>query len=472
MPPLADLPAVEVPRRTPDALATELVQALAGIARWESGWPAFESDQTLAIPASRLQSALAELIDRLSDNYPYFHPGYAGQMLKPPHPVAAIAYAVAQRINPNNHALDGGPATARMEQETVADLAAMFGYQTHLGHLTSSGTIANLEALWVSRELRPGQAIAYSAQAHYTHERMCGVLGLEGAALPSDSVGRMDLDALEQRLRRGGIGTIVATAGTTSLGAVDPIPQILALARQHGARVHLDAAYGGFFALLAGTDEAVLDPADAAAFRAIAESDSVVVDPHKHGLQPYGCGSVLFRDPSVGHLYKHDSPYTYFTSNELHLGEISLECSRAGAAAAALWTTLRCFPLRPDEGLGPVLRKTRGAARRWADLIRVDDRIRLIVEPSLDILCFYGTTPDRTASSISALTERIFRDGMSDPARPLYLAKLNVAPPLLSGQGIVWDQPTTTVLRSVLMKPEHLEEVRRLHERLISLLKD
>ena len=54
------------------------------------------------------------------------------------------------------------------------------------------------------------------------------------------------------------------------------------------------------------------------------EADSIVVDPHKHGLQPYGCGAVLFKDPSIGTFYKHDSPYTYFTSDDLHLGEISL----------------------------------------------------------------------------------------------------------------------------------------------------
>ena len=78
----------------------------------------------------------------------------------------------------------------------------------------------------------------------------------------------------------------------------------------------------------------------------------MVVDPHKHGLQPYGCGAVLFRDPSVGRLYKHDSPYTYFTSDELHLGEISLECSRAGASAAALWLTLRSLDLAPILAAG------------------------------------------------------------------------------------------------------------------------
>ena len=70
-----------------------------------------------------------------------------------------------------------------------------------------------------------------------------------------------------------------------------------------------------------------------------------MIDPHKHGLQPYGCGCVLFRDPAAGALYKHDSPATYFTSDQLHLGEISLECSRPGASAVALWATMRLLPL-------------------------------------------------------------------------------------------------------------------------------
>ena len=113
----------------------------------------------------------------------------------------------------------------------------------------------------------------------------------------------------------------------------------------------------------------------AAPFAAIARADSVVVDPHKHGLQPYGCGCVLFADPAVGRLYAHDSPYTYFTSGELHLGEISLECSRAGAAAAALWTTLRALPLT-RAGLGRHLggRARGGAGARGR--ARRDDRAR------------------------------------------------------------------------------------------------
>src|SRR5207247_8456562 len=101
------------------------------------------------------RAALTELADRLANTYPFPDPHYAGQMLKPPHPVAWAAYAAAMLLNPNNHALDGGPATASMEREAVAAMAEMFGLQTHLGHLAASGTIANLEALWVARELRP-----------------------------------------------------------------------------------------------------------------------------------------------------------------------------------------------------------------------------------------------------------------------------------------------------------------------------
>src|SRR5215213_398109 len=296
-------------------------------ARWEPVEPAPATE----VPEDRLAAAWEEYTGRLQDNYPFFHPRYAGQMLKPPHPVAMAGYLAAMTVNPNNHALDGGPATGAMEKEVVADLAAMFRLPGDtLGHLTSSGTIANLEALWVARQLHPGKAVA-----HGTHARMCEVLGVGSVAVPADAAGRMDLDALEQVLTSGRVGTVVLTAGTTGLGAVDPVAEALALRDRYGCRLHVDAAYGGFFALLAAdTDgDKLLGPETAARLRAVGACDSVVVDPHKHGLQPYGCGAVLFRDPGVGRLYRHDSPYTYFTSDELHLGEISLECSRAGAAA-------------------------------------------------------------------------------------------------------------------------------------------
>src|SRR3712207_4765529 len=106
------------------------------------------------------------------------------------HPVAVAAYLAAMCVNPNNHALDGGPVTSEMEHEAVADLGAMFGLPAEaLGHLTASGTIANLEALWVARELTPGGVVLHGEGAHYTHERMCGVLGVRSEAVPADASG-------------------------------------------------------------------------------------------------------------------------------------------------------------------------------------------------------------------------------------------------------------------------------------------
>jgi len=311
-------------RRTIEALP----RAVDDLDRGFANLPLFEAADA---GRDRIPEVLEEVARRLGDNYPYFHPLYAGQMLKPPHPVARAAYSLATWVNPNNHALDGGRASSAMEKEAVAALAAMFGWDLHLGHLTSGGTMANLEALWVAGRLTPGRKILASEQAHYTHERISGVLQLPFEKLAVDPRGRIDAAALEQRLEAGDVGCVVATLGTTGLGAVDPLPAILRLRERFGFRIHVDAAYGGYFGLVNN-----LAAEARAAFDRIGEADSIVIDPHKHGLQPYGCGCVLFRDPAVGSLYKHDSPYTYFSSRKLHLSEISLECSRPGASAIAL----------------------------------------------------------------------------------------------------------------------------------------
>ena len=425
-----------------------LEQATKSVREWESGFGGVQPHPSLGVSDERFAPAFAEFTERLADNYPYFHPRYAGQMLKPPHPAAVVGYLTAMLINPNNHALDGGPATSRMEREVVDQLAAMFGYSEHLGHLTTSGTIANLEALFVARQTHPDRGVAYSAEAHYTHGRMCGVLGMSGHPVPVDDRGRMDLDALTQVLRTNAIGTVVLTAGSTGLGAVDPIDSALALCREHGVRVHVDAAYGGFFILLAGREEISAEP-----WRAIAECDSVVVDPHKHGLQPYGCGAVLFRDPAVGRHYLHDSPYTYFTSEELHLGEIRLECSRAGAAAAALWLTFRLLPPTPD-GLGEVLAAGRRAALNLAELIAASDRLGLYQQPDLDIVSYY---PAHAAlSEVDEHSARMLHEGMTDPADPVFLSTLRVGADAFTARHpeIRADASGARILRSVLMKPE------------------
>ncbi|MSO47294.1 MAG: aspartate aminotransferase family protein [Thermoleophilia bacterium] len=408
-------------------------------------------------PPAEWLEALAALADRLGQSYPFADAQYLGQMLKPPHPVAWAGYAMAMLLNSNNHALDGGPATAYLEQEAVDQIARMLHQEIHLSHLTASGTIANLEALWVARSLHPGKVIVSGAHAHYTHARISEVVGVRHETVPSTDHGTLDLSALEERLQRGGVGTVVATLGSTGLGMVDRIDRIADLCDEYDARIHVDAAYGGFFTLLAdgGTPGVAREP-----FDALARVDSIAIDPHKHGLQPYGCGCIIFRDPTVGHLYRHDSPYTYFTSDDLHPGELSLECSRSGATAAALWATLRAVPLTRD-GLGSHLASARTAALALAERIRLLDDWMLVLEPDLDIVCWHPS--GTTASGVSAATEVAFAQLAE---RGWHVAKLVVN---ATDLGLEADQPAVTVLRSTLMKREHADIVDEFADVLASL---
>lgn len=416
-----------------------------------------------------LDEILAETAHRLGDNYPYFHPFYAGQMLKPPHPVARAAYALAMTINPNNHARDGGRASSAMEIEAVAEIAAMFGWggTPFLGHLTSSGTFANLEALWIAGQTAeaeesqgtkgPGSLrrhrIVGSEQAHYTHQRISGVLQLQYDSVETDDRGRICLDALETELRKGDVGTVVVTMGTTAIGAIDPLDEIVALREKYGFRIHVDAAYGGYFRLIPDA----LEDSGRKAFMAIDQADSIVVDPHKHGLQPYGCGCVLFRDPAVGRFYKHDSPYTYFTSKELHLGEISLECSRAGAAAVALWATQRLLPLVQGGVFAQGLANGRAAALELDRRLREDGAGRFSClaagKPETDIVVW--KLHAEPAERASELAGEIFA---ACAARNLHLALVQLPQRWFhSGNESLQAKGTerVTCLRSVLMKPEH-----------------
>lgn len=421
----------------------------AALDRLEAGFAALPPVTTSTPDVQAVETVLLDVAERLRDNYPYFHPLYAGQMLKPPHPVARLAYMLAMWINPNNHALDGGRASSEMEKEAVAEIARMFGWGTHLGHLTGGGTMANLEALWVAGQQHPGTKVVASVQAHYTHRRISGVLGLEFESVPCDRRGRMDVNALDGLLRQGGVGTVVATIGTTSTGSVDPLPELLDLRDRYHFRLHADAAYGGYFTL-AGN----LAAETRSTFERLSEVDSIVIDPHKHGLQPYGCGCVVFRDPSVGRLYKHDSPYTYFSSNDLHLGEISLECSRPGAAAAGLWATQKLLPLVNDGEFAQMLGQSRAAALELYNRVNSDERYLTAFPPELDIVIW---APRAARVSKASEFARLIYDEAARRQLHLALAELPVDFFDPGAAGMERDQETITCLRSVLMKPEHRE---------------
>jgi tyrosine decarboxylase/aspartate 1-decarboxylase len=413
--------------------------------------------------AEKIEKIILDTAEIMKNNYPYFHPYYAGQMIKPPHPIARLAYMLSLWINPNNHALDGGRASSQLEKEAVAEIAKLFGWNNFLGHLTGGGTMANMEALWISGKTKPDQKIVASEQAHYTHKRISDVLGLRFQSVPCDEKARLDIPSLKQILNKGDVGTVVATIGTTGTGSVDSLPEILELKEQYDFRLHADAAYGGYF-ILANN----LNPETQRVYDCLHKVDSIVIDPHKHGLQPYGCGCILYKDPGVGQFYKHDSPYTYFTSPELHLGEISLECSRPGASAVALWATQKLLPLVPNEEFAQGLSKSRKAALALYKKIISDGRFKTIFPPELDILVWAPNSG--SASQISNRSEEIFHAAAEDN---LHLATFKYPSSLLKNKwpDVIFDQQEVICLRSCLMKPEHYDWVERIWNILDNVVK-
>jgi tyrosine decarboxylase/aspartate 1-decarboxylase len=428
-----------------------------GLEKLEQGFSDLP-DFTPQFDETAIADVISDVAERMHENYPYFHPQYAGQMLKPPHPVARIAYAMSLWVNPNNHALDGGRASSAMEKECIVELAAMFGWDKPLGHLTGGGTMANLEALWVAGRLHPGKQVLASSQAHYTHSRISEVLGLPFAPVPVTANGRMDVAEIETLLRQGRVGTVVVTMGNTGLGAVDDLSEILKLQEKFDFRIHADAAYGGYFMLADGLNEDTRQFYDD-----LTKVDSIVIDPHKHGLQPYGCGCILFKDATVGSLYKHDSPFTYFSSAELHLGEISLECSRPGASAVALWATQRLLPLQRGGEFAANIDLSLKAARDFHASLDASDFFTPVMPPELDIVV-YAVNAETTSKSSENARHLFHKAATQD----LHLALMDLPASLARDclPGLAVDSDTITCLRSVLMKPEHEDW----SERIVALL--
>ena len=196
-----------------------------------------------------------------------------------------------------------GPGAADMEGALVRWMCDLASYpQTAGGDLTSGGSLATLSALVTARDAKgidhaqiPTACIYLTAQAHHCVSTALHVAGLGGVIrriVPMDEHFRMDTARLREMVTEDsqkGLAPwlVVASAGTTDTGAVDPIPAIADVCEEHGLWFHLDAAYGGFFRLCEEGREKLED---------MERADSIVMDPHKGLGLPYGCGAVLLRD--------------------------------------------------------------------------------------------------------------------------------------------------------------------------------
>ena len=252
------------------------------------------------------------------------HPFCAAHLHCAPLAAAVAADALVSAMNPSLDSWDQAPIAGHLEERVVAELARLAGLPATAGGVfTSGGTQSNLMALLLARDaaatgrrvavdgLGPEaarQRVLCSQAAHFTVQRSASLLGLGSAAVETvavDGDGRMRCDDLDERLRgldARGLRAIalVATAGTTDLGAIDPLAELAERARTRGIWLHVDAAYGGAV-LLSDRNRALLDGLELA--------DSVAVDFHKLLWQPIACGALLLRDRARLEPLAVDVPY-------------------------------------------------------------------------------------------------------------------------------------------------------------------
>lgn len=342
------------------------------------------------------------------------HPKCAAHLHCPPLALAVVADLVAATVNPSLDSWDQGPSGVALEQEVVRTLAGLAGYDrdTAGGSITSGGTESNLTALLLARDsaarTRTGRPrVLASAAAHFSLARGAGIIGLgEDAVLPvsTDADHRMDPQALRAELaavRAAGDEpvAVVATAGTTDLGAIDPLPEIAGAAAEYGAWLHVDAAYGG---------GALFSDRLACLLGGLERADSVALDLHKLGWQPVAAGVLLTREAAafgplerrVAYLNPDDDEDAGYPS----LLSRSIRTTRR-PDAFKIAVTLRAYG---RGGLGAMVDRCHDLARHAAAYAAAHPRLELLSDPVLTSVVFRyvpespesGSAPDHVNATL------------------------------------------------------------------------
>lgn len=379
-------------------------------------------------PGAEPTLPLAEFVQRLLDgSVAQHHPRYVGHQVSGPVPEALLAELVVSALNNGMAAWEAGPASTAIERRAVEWLAGMAGLPGGAGGMfTSGGSLGNLTALLAVRQLRAGfdaweegahggppWAWLVGEQAHYSLSRAVRILGAGGGGVEpvaSDGAFRMDASllpaALERARARGRrVLGVVASAGSTATGAVDPLPAIAEFCAREGLWLHVDGAHG-LSALLSAEHRARVEGAR--------HADSLVWDAHKLLGVPALCTAVLYRRAADAYTaFAQDASYLFQGEGARwwDVGQRTLECTKRGMALP-LWALLLAVG---TERLGRRV-ASRIALTEWlADRLDADRDFEIAHRPDLDILCFRyappGVPPERRSTLQGKLRARLLAEG-------------------------------------------------------------
>lgn len=418
-----------------------------------------------SVDTTKLEEELSQFLERSKKNLPYFHPRYIAQMLKDPTIPTILGYLTFMMSNPNNHAYEGGPVTTEMEMEVTDLMMKLVAYNEGWGHLSSGGSLANLEALWAARDTYGTGKVLFSEVSHYSWKRICKILNIPDLKeIPVDKNLRMNLNKLEDELKSGTTLMVIANLGSTGAGSVDDIKGILALRNKYKFHLHIDAAYGGFFRSLIVDSEYNVIPNDSQLnldpylydqLTAMEQADSMTIDPHKHGAVSYGAGAVLYKNMELQKAILNTAPYTYHKSDKPNIGMFSLEGSRPGAMAAATYLNLRVLP--PNmEGLGKLIKSSYLSSAFMYDQIQKTTGFANLNKPDLDINCFFSIPHEKDIRELNERSLKIYNLLSVENESPEFILSKFVIPPsvariVLSDYENTTDQ-NLTALRTVNIK--------------------
>ena len=386
--------------------------------------PATTGEESLALFAGPAPdqglgpNALAALVD-VARHSRVGNGRFFGYVMGSGEPVAALGDFFASVLNQNATAWRSGPATAVIERTVVGWLAEALGCPGFAGTLTSGGSLANLMGLAMAREAHAaaneagaaGGVVYASSEVHMSVGKAMALLGLGRGnlrLLPADSDFRLDPAALRRAIaadRAAGRTPIavVANGGTIVTGAVDPIAEIVEVARTEGLWVHVDGAYGG--------PAAMVDPQ---LFAGLGEVDSLSLDAHKWLYQPLDCSLLLYRDPQAARrTFALTDDYAASLSADPIEGAVffeeTLELSRR-VRALKLWLSLRYHGL---SAFREAIADNLAQARRLAAQVDADPNLERVAEVTLSAVCFRwtGGDPATLDEANAGILERVNRRG-------------------------------------------------------------
>jgi tyrosine decarboxylase/aspartate 1-decarboxylase len=291
-------------------------------------------------------------------------------MCTKPYPIAEKAYRLFLSSNLGDPGLF--PGSAKIEAEVIDQLSTILHAQNGVGNVVSGGTEANLLALLAARNRsqisRPEVILPESA--HFSFNKICNLLNLKPVYAVLDGSFRADASSVEKCLSKNTVA-IVGTAGTSELGAVDPIDELSRVAFHRHVWLHVDAAFGGLVIPFLKSPKPKFD-------FVLEAVKSMTVDPHKMGMAAIPAGGIIFRDSEDLDLIKTETPY--LTDQYQH----TFAGTRTGAASASAWAV---FKHLGQDGFEKVVSKCMHNTKFLADEL-AEAGFNLIVEPTLNIVAF------------------------------------------------------------------------------------